>query len=71
MADQGLSVVNGMMFTLADFFSEQENVDNFTYGRSYFESLNEANQAVDSSITGGGAMGKPASMSMQEYESLF
>jgi len=68
---QGLGIINGMLFTMANFFSEQENVDDFTAGRSYFEDLSEANKAVDSRITGGGAMGKPASMSIEEYESYF
>ena len=66
-----VGTVNGMLFTLAGFFSDKSNVQDFGSGLKAIRNLNAANQQVDRSKVGGGAMGKPSDMTIQDFESLF
>jgi len=66
-----IGIVNGILFTLADFFSEQKNLDDFSAGISAFENLHKGNTEVDHAKVGGGAQGMPSNMTVAEFESLF
>lgn len=69
-----LGPVNSMLLTAVEFFSVQQNVNDFGAGRAAIEGLSAANNAVDSGVVGGGAMGFTSGqhdMTLEQYESLF
>lgn len=70
LAGTGINTVNGMMFELAVFFSDKQNVDDFTKGRAALEDIATANRKQGVNLGSAGFYGRKAGFTAQELSEL-